>query len=137
MTEEMDADAVMQNIEIIGLDPCVTQALKKTASIPRRLVLSELSDIDIDLLQDSRTLLFTRACENYQKQLSDNHITDQIVLESKARRIKDTVSSDIIDLYLYVLGVRLDFPRAALKNVTVFRDIPDLVDENKDDIDKD
>ena len=127
--EEQDPERILQNVEIVGLDNCVMHIIKKCGSKSRSAVMSELADIDIELLKDSRLLLFALSKERYEEQLAQYGINDAVTIEPKNRRKMENVTGDIVDLYLYDIGVRPDYPRHVLKDVTVYREISVAVEE--------
>ena len=132
---EPDPEEIMQTVEIVGLDQRVAQILKKCGCQPRSSVSNELLEVENELLTDTCVLLFNQAKVRYEEQLTQFNITDQVKIEQKRRRKLELIVADTIDLYIYVIGIRNDFPRQALKDVTLYRDIA-LIEpnENADDI---
>ena len=125
----------MQSIEIVGLDQRIAQILKKNGCESRASVLGELIEIELDTLNENSTLLFNRARVRYEEQLSQLKIKDAVKIEQKKRRKAELVASDIIDMYMYVISIREDFPRRVLKDVSLYRDITLMEQqENADDI---
>ena len=127
---DTDAEETMQNVEIVGLEPRIGHILKKNGCESRVTVMNELVEINLDTLQKNKTLLFQNAIICCEEQLAELNMHDTIQLEPNKRRTKDTAAADIIDLYLYVIGVREDFPCRSLKDVSLYRDIT-LVMEDK------
>ena len=95
------------------------------------MVKAELSELDLEVLRDCRTVLFNQARNSYEEQLRKNNVQNMVQIDPKSRRTADTTSSDIIDLYLYAIGVRPDFPRHSIKDLTVFREIPSTPEEDE------
>ena len=131
--KENDDEQILQNIDIVGLHSCVTHILKKCGSQSRLSVMNELVELEAELLKESRLLLFSRSKECYEEQLAQLSIKDEVKIEPKNRRKIDNTTGDIVDLYLYVIGVREDFPRHVLKDVSVYRDISLVSEENNEE----
>ena len=98
--DEHDHEMVLQNVDIVGLEPCIAHILKKAGSQPRQVVKAELAELDLEVLRDNRTLLFDQARNTYEEQLRQNNVQNIVQIDPKSRRNADTTSSDIIDLYL-------------------------------------
>ena len=126
-TDEVDIN--IHATEIVGLEPCIGHILKKNGCQSRTDVMSELVELDTDILQEGRTLLFNNARGYYEEQLSQHGVENVVKIEPKSRRTKETISRDLIDLYLYIMGVREDFPRHSIKDVKVFCEVPTLMDD--------
>ena len=135
LMENNDPEIAMQNIGIVGMEPCIEHILRKTACQPRAEVKAELAEVDFEVLQDNSKLLFSHARRAYEEQLRQNNIKNIVEITPKLRRNASTASSDIIDLYLYVIGVREDFPRHAIKDLSVFREKPLSPEETDEDDD--
>ena len=127
-----DVDTLIQNTEVLGVDPAITFILKKTSCQPRAIVKSELSSLDFDALRDCRLFLFEKARHVYEAQLHNKNVQNIVQIEPKMRKKNETTSSDIIDLFLFAIGVREDFPRDSIKDLAVFRDITDTPEEVDD-----
>ena len=126
---EGDPEDMMNNIEIIGMDAVIAHILRKTGNQPRPVVKAELAEHDLEVLLHNGMILFDQARKVYEEQLRQNKVQDVVKIEPKKRRNADTASSDIIDLYLYAIGVRLDFPRHLIKNLSVYKENYMAMDE--------
>ena len=100
---EKDLEKILQEVEIVDLHECVRQILKKCGSQSRLAVMTELAELEPELLKDSRLLLFTHSKDCYEEQLATHNIRDVVTIEPKKRRKIDNVTGDIVDLYLYVI----------------------------------
>ena len=125
----VDSDSAIQNTEIEGLDPTISHILKKCGCQSRTTVREELSELEIDLLLESRNLLFHQARGFYEERLIQSGVEDIMKIEPKNRRVKDTASTDIIDLYLFVMGFREDFPRTCVKDLKMYKQMPITIDD--------
>ena len=118
-----DPEEIMETIEIIGMNQQIAQILKRYGCQSRSAVTNELIEIESETLTDNSLLLFNHAKVRYAEQLAHLNINDEVKIEQKKRRKIELIAADIIDLYMYVIGIRDDFPRQALKDVTLYRDI--------------
>ena len=128
-----DPDTTLQNAVIVGMDEIVAHILRNTASQTRCHVKQELAELDFEMLRDNRLLLFDQAKKLYEEKLRQNGVEEIVQIEPKCRRKHDTTSADIIDLYLYGMGVREDFPRDCIKDLRVFIETPFTPEDLEDD----
>ena len=120
-----DPDELLENVIIVGIPDGVSQILRDLSCEPKTVVKDELvTEVDFDVLQVCRGILFNRATDTYFKQLADHGLPDDKVnLDLIGRRASGTLALDIVELYMYVTGANEFFPKGVLHYSSTYKDM--------------
>ena len=130
-----EPDKLLEILNIAGIEPQITQILKDSSCKPKLEIKDDLiTDIDYEVLQKCRKILFNYAVDMYHEQLAESGIHDKVTMEPIMRRTSGTTASDIIDIYMYVIGVVKYFPKGVLNNTSTYLDITTVRNEQSEDV---
>ena len=119
-----DPEELLENVIIDGIEPQIVQILKESSCKPKLEIREDLiTTIDYDVLQKCRNTLFNHAVGMYNDLLASSGLQDKVRLDPITRRTSGTTAVDIIDLYMYVIGVVKHFPKGVLTNMSTYVDI--------------
>ena len=121
-------DRLLQNPIFQDVEGTVSHILQKVGCRSKCDVVEELmSDVESDLMRESRDVLFTAAVGLYDEQLEANGISGgKAKVELKNRRgdnANEKVAYDMVNLVIYVCGLEKFFPRDVLSSKSTYIDI--------------
>ena len=107
----------------LGINKTIEHVLMKLENETRNTVRDELDEEEFDLLYETRDILFQSAKKQYEDALKyENLIKEneevQIAIQRRIKNNKIQVVLDLIDLYEFVTGARVEFPKGVLSKNT-------------------
>lgn len=125
--EEREKDALLSNPILQDISGSISHILRQLGHMPKEDIVSQLSeDIDNVLIHECREYLFNAAVGQYDEKLEDNGLpSGKTRLELKCRRgesANEKCARDIVEMLLYVCGMRGDFPREVLGSRSTYVD---------------